>query len=416
KDVTINREEKILPPKSNRISNDFVKHRETNKKTVQISHCSSADDSEYHSQLERELRANGIYFRLPPPPPPPTDPYTENCSSDVDVKVALETLDASLEGFCSNSSSESVSLSRSRSSSVNESQSNERSRRAKVSNGELKARESAPHKAQQCFKEKPFYKDCIVVSKDNFFIKQSPERTIIHVSSKMGDEESSGEKTESFNLIEEVYVSSRTKPIPDSTVQMKAYYPSVDFTKSPATLRQITIDNDSGHESGATSPCGTLTGEDTLTPPASPSTLKQNEELNSTSQRDPPREENLKSNTSVNKNPEINTYLTSAVAANGEADDCVKDVTIEEPPSVHFVVVAIDFGTTYSGYAFSFTRDPENIHMMKKWEETDRQTDRQTETETEREGSICPISFKTNIVTMNLLPTLKSFFVCFCSK
>ncbi|KAL5471306.1 hypothetical protein EMCRGX_G029404 [Ephydatia muelleri] len=24
----------------------------------------------------------------------------------------------------------------------------------------------------------------------------------------------------------------------------------------------------------------------------------------------------------------------------------------------HFVVAAIDFGTTYSGYAFSFTRDP----------------------------------------------------------
>uniref|UniRef100_T1ISH6 Heat shock 70 kDa protein 12A n=1 Tax=Strigamia maritima TaxID=126957 RepID=T1ISH6_STRMM len=34
----------------------------------------------------------------------------------------------------------------------------------------------------------------------------------------------------------------------------------------------------------------------------------------------------------------------------------------------HFVVVAVDFGTTFSGYAFSFTRDPENIHMMRKWE------------------------------------------------
>ncbi|CAH1784619.1 unnamed protein product [Owenia fusiformis] len=34
----------------------------------------------------------------------------------------------------------------------------------------------------------------------------------------------------------------------------------------------------------------------------------------------------------------------------------------------HFVIVAIDFGTTYSGYAFSFTRDPESIHMMRKWE------------------------------------------------
>ncbi|KAG7261217.1 hypothetical protein CRUP_038518, partial [Coryphaenoides rupestris] len=28
------------------------------------------------------------------------------------------------------------------------------------------------------------------------------------------------------------------------------------------------------------------------------------------------------------------------------------------------VVVAIDFGTTSSGYAFSFTREPEAIHMM----------------------------------------------------
>ncbi|ESO95154.1 hypothetical protein LOTGIDRAFT_117631, partial [Lottia gigantea] len=32
------------------------------------------------------------------------------------------------------------------------------------------------------------------------------------------------------------------------------------------------------------------------------------------------------------------------------------------------VVVAIDFGTTFSGYAFSFVRDPENILMMRKWE------------------------------------------------
>ncbi|XP_050398831.1 mucin-2 isoform X3 [Patella vulgata] len=34
----------------------------------------------------------------------------------------------------------------------------------------------------------------------------------------------------------------------------------------------------------------------------------------------------------------------------------------------HFVVVAIDFGTTFSGYAFSFVRDPDNILMMRKWE------------------------------------------------
>ena len=38
------------------------------------------------------------------------------------------------------------------------------------------------------------------------------------------------------------------------------------------------------------------------------------------------------------------------------------------PGEKHFVVAAIDFGTTYSGYAFSFVRDPDSIHMMRKWE------------------------------------------------
>ncbi|XP_066428964.1 heat shock 70 kDa protein 12B isoform X1 [Eleutherodactylus coqui] len=38
------------------------------------------------------------------------------------------------------------------------------------------------------------------------------------------------------------------------------------------------------------------------------------------------------------------------------------------PLSRFVVVVAIDFGTTSSGYAFSFVKDPEAIHMMRKWE------------------------------------------------
>lgn len=38
------------------------------------------------------------------------------------------------------------------------------------------------------------------------------------------------------------------------------------------------------------------------------------------------------------------------------------------PLSRYLVVAAIDFGTTYSGYAFAFTRDPESIHMMRRWE------------------------------------------------
>ena len=44
----------------------------------------------------------------------------------------------------------------------------------------------------------------------------------------------------------------------------------------------------------------------------------------------------------------------------------VKDVHI--PQHNYFVVVAIDFGTTFSGYAFAFTREPESVHMMRRWE------------------------------------------------
>ncbi|XP_032889840.1 heat shock 70 kDa protein 12A isoform X2 [Amblyraja radiata] len=43
----------------------------------------------------------------------------------------------------------------------------------------------------------------------------------------------------------------------------------------------------------------------------------------------------------------------------------------EETVSLHpsfVVVVAIDFGTTSSGYAYSFARDPECIHIMRRWE------------------------------------------------
>ena len=41
---------------------------------------------------------------------------------------------------------------------------------------------------------------------------------------------------------------------------------------------------------------------------------------------------------------------------------------LDTPQFSHSVVVAIDFGTTYSGYAYSFTHDPENTHIMRKWE------------------------------------------------
>lgn len=37
----------------------------------------------------------------------------------------------------------------------------------------------------------------------------------------------------------------------------------------------------------------------------------------------------------------------------------------EAARSGYRVVVAIDFGTTYSGYAYSFTNHPEDIHLMR---------------------------------------------------
>jgi len=40
----------------------------------------------------------------------------------------------------------------------------------------------------------------------------------------------------------------------------------------------------------------------------------------------------------------------------------------QEEQERHFIVVAIDFGTTYSGYAFAFVRDPGAVHMMRRWE------------------------------------------------
>lgn len=73
-------------------------------------------------------------------------------------------------------------------------------------------------------------------------------------------------------------------------------------------------------------------------------------------------------------------HLTAAAAAAGtssveeeamESPVGTADVTAYasfRPVEPHFVVVAIDFGTTMSGYAFSFVRDPSSIHMMRKWE------------------------------------------------
>uniref|UniRef100_A0A3Q2YVL0 Heat shock protein 12B n=1 Tax=Hippocampus comes TaxID=109280 RepID=A0A3Q2YVL0_HIPCM len=64
-------------------------------------------------------------------------------------------------------------------------------------------------------------------------------------------------------------------------------------------------------------------------------------------------------------------------SANSRTDCSIEPLTPSPSPRVEVrprmacpfsVVVAIDFGTTSSGYAFSFTEDSEAIHMMKRWE------------------------------------------------
>ncbi|GIY74543.1 heat shock 70 kDa protein 12A [Caerostris extrusa] len=64
-----------------------------------------------------------------------------------------------------------------------------------------------------------------------------------------------------------------------------------------------------------------------------------------------------------------NPLLHNEVSCNQRTSPCSVDSGTSSHNQGFFVVVAIDFGTTYSGYAFSFTRDPDNIHMMKKWDE-----------------------------------------------
>ena len=64
----------------------------------------------------------------------------------------------------------------------------------------------------------------------------------------------------------------------------------------------------------------------------------------------------------------VNGHAAPSSSANGVSGGGGKSSSTPASGDTHFVVAAIDFGTTYSGYAFSFVRDPDSIHMMRKWE------------------------------------------------
>ena len=65
----------------------------------------------------------------------------------------------------------------------------------------------------------------------------------------------------------------------------------------------------------------------------------------------------------LSRTDSMNSRASSAITS---VDSGVRMSYIGQHNSL--VVVAIDFGTTFSGYAFSFIRDSSSIHMMRRWE------------------------------------------------
>ena len=68
------------------------------------------------------------------------------------------------------------------------------------------------------------------------------------------------------------------------------------------------------------------------------------------------------SNSSSNDpmSPERRDYKRKFKVADSQTTDSDR-VRVQ---STYEAVAAIDFGTTYSGYAYAFTRDPDNVHLM----------------------------------------------------
>lgn len=69
-------------------------------------------------------------------------------------------------------------------------------------------------------------------------------------------------------------------------------------------------------------------------------------------------------NNNNNINPNRHSLLPTASDDSGNESSVNYQQQITN--NTHFVVVAIDFGTTFSGYAFAFTRDIDSILMMRK--------------------------------------------------
>jgi hypothetical protein len=64
--------------------------------------------------------------------------------------------------------------------------------------------------------------------------------------------------------------------------------------------------------------------------------------------------------------PENSAYRYSLNPVPSDDSGNESSINYQAKNPSHFVVVAIDFGTTFSGYAFAFTRDIDSILMMRK--------------------------------------------------
>lgn len=105
--------------------------------------------------------------------------------------------------------------------------------------------------------------------------------------------------------------------------------------------------------------------DDALLPPPAPMCYPESS-LDTSSEMQSGR--NTPSTMSVLTLPDSSNFGLSSPGNSSTVTDSGIGTTSSQPPERHFIVVAIDFGTTYSGYAFSFVRDPDAVHMMRRWE------------------------------------------------
>lgn len=66
------------------------------------------------------------------------------------------------------------------------------------------------------------------------------------------------------------------------------------------------------------------------------------------------------------KDKEVNVDKSSGQIENSVSATGTEEPQVKKPEKDYLVVVAIDFGTTFSGYAFSFLNEPDTIHMMRQ--------------------------------------------------